>query len=240
MKRKLEEIVHKFAQLTPEELRRDKGLNLEPYKGSADPKARTVRFDRNHRGIVMDIGDGETFVLTRVLPHEAAERWMANNTFKVNAATGAPELIDLGAITSKANQITDTSSGGEAKRLFADRRERDFTNLGVEAELVPALMMLTSQDQLSGLIGHFPEGQAEAIIALSGDDTVDDIYKALAGAIHGEVDTDDIVAALETPASMARFYVVEGQDELQKMLSQPLAMWRGFLHPSPRHLADRG
>jgi superfamily I DNA/RNA helicase len=239
MKRKLEEIVHKFAQLTPEELRRDKGLNLEPYKGSADPKARTVRFDRNHRGIVMDIGDGETFVLTRVLPHEAAERWMANNTFKVNAATGAPELIDLGAITSKANQITDTSSGGEAKRLFADRRERDFTNLGVEAELVPALMMLTSQDQLSGLIGHFPEGQAEAIIALSGDDTVDDIYKALAGAIHGEVDTDDIVAALETPAAKAQFYVVEGQDELQKMLSQPLAMWRVFLHPSQRHLAYR-
>lgn len=82
------------------------------------------------------------------------------------------------------------------------------------------------------MLGLLPPAQAEAVIALTGHDEVDAIYRELAGAIHGEVDTDDVVAALEAPASQAAFHVVDGQDELADILAQPLEMWRIFLHPS--------
>ncbi|MEZ5380513.1 MAG: AAA family ATPase [Microthrixaceae bacterium] len=164
---------------------------------------------------------------------------MTNNTFKVNRATGALEVLNVEAVAASGatSGSGDAQAGGEG--LYRHRRSRDFTNLGISDEVVPALMALTSDEQLHGLLTLLPPSQAEAAIELTGPADVDEIYRDLAGAIHGEVDTTDVVAALETPASKARFHVVDGQDELQKMLSQPLAMWRVYLHPSQRHLAYR-
>ena len=98
LQRRLRDLVTKFAEMTPAQLGKQKGINLEAYNGSADPRSRTVRITDNHRGIVLDVGDGEHFVLTRICTHDAAERWMANNRFSVNAATNALELVDLTAI----------------------------------------------------------------------------------------------------------------------------------------------
>ena len=239
LQRRLRDLVTKFAQMTPAELGKQKGINLEPYNGSADPRSRTIRITDNHRGIVLDVGDGEHFVLTRVCTHDEAERWMANNTFKINATTNALELMDTTAIEAEAAVVQEQADPA-GDRLFAHRRERDFAGLGVTDEVVPTLMVLTSEDQLEGLLGLLPPAQAEAVIALTGQDEVDAIYRELAGAIHGEVDTDDVVAALEAPASQAAFHVIDGQDELADILAQPLEMWRIFLHPSQRQLAYRG
>ena len=239
LQRRLRDLVTKFAQDDPAELGKQKGINLEPFNGSADPRSRTIRITDNHRGIVLDVGDGEHFVLTRVCTHDEAERWMANNTFKINATTNALELMDTTAIEAEAAVVQEQADPA-GERLFAHRRERDFAGLGVTDEVVPTLMVLTSEDQLEGLLGLLPPAQAEAVIALTGQDEVDAIYRELAGAIHGEVDTDDVVAALEAPASQAAFHVIDGQDELADILAQPLEMWRIFLHPSQRQLAYRG
>ena len=61
LQRRLRDLVTKFAQMTPAELGKQKGINLEPYNGSADPRSRTIRITDNHRGIVLDVGDGEHF-----------------------------------------------------------------------------------------------------------------------------------------------------------------------------------
>ena len=107
LQRRLRDLVTKFAQMTPAELGKQKGINLEPYNGSADPRSRTIRITDNHRGIVLDVGDGEHFVLTRVCTHDEAERWMANNTFKINATTNALELMDTTAIEAEAAVVQE-------------------------------------------------------------------------------------------------------------------------------------
>ena len=105
------------------------GINLEPYNGSADPRSRTIRITDNHRGIVLDVGDGEHFVLTRVCTHDEAERWMANNTFKINATTNALELMDTTAIEAEA-AVVQEQADPTGERLFAHRRERDLPAWG--------------------------------------------------------------------------------------------------------------
>ena len=238
MQRRIGDLVTKFAQMAPADLGKAKGINLEAYDGSADPRSRTIRIDDGQRGIVLDVGDGEHFVLTRICNHDEAKRWMAKNKFSVNAATNALELVDLTAIEAQAAVVQEQADPA-GDQLFAHRRDRDFANLGVTVEVVPALMALTTEDQLEGLLSLLPPSQAEAVIALTGTDDVDTIYRELAGAIHEKVDTGDVVKALKAPASQAAFHVVEGQDELADILAQPLAMWRIFLHPSQRHLAYR-
>ena len=45
-------------------------------------------------------------------------------------------------------------------------------------------------------------------------------------------------SAAERDESRSRFYVVEGENDLQEILSAPLEQWRVFLHPTQRRLAS--
>ena len=228
-----------FRQLSAQELRNLKGLHLEPHKNAADPRARTIRVGDNYRGIVLDAGNDDLFVLMSVGTHDETDRWMAKNVFKVNAATGALEVLNAGAVEAEISEVTASSTKAG---LFDHRKDKDFVQLGIEADLVPALRALSHEDELSGLLGVLPESQAEALIALTGDDPVESIYAEIVGREHTSAtvfDVDDVAAALQTPASRATFRIVEDQQDLAEILNQPLAHWKIFLHPSQRSIVDK-
>ena len=237
LRSKVAEHADTFARLTAQQLREHNGLHLEPHKNSADPRARTIRLDRNHRGIVLDAGNDELFILVSIGTHDETDRWMANNSFKVNAATGALEVHDVEAVQAK---ISTTPEAPGDEPLFAHRKDKDFTQLGVNEDLVPALRALTDDLQVLGLCEVIPPTQADAVMRLAGDEDVETIYAAIVGQQHQEaIDTDDIAAALTAPASQATFHILDGQEELNEILSQPLAHWKLFLHPSQRSLVER-
>jgi len=238
---RISELISIFSASTAAELRRHKGVNLEAYHNAQDPRARTIRIDRNFRGIVMDLGDKESFILVSVLSHDDAEYWMANKTFKVNAATGALELVDLTALEAEIESL-DTTPAPEATQLFAHRKTKDFTQLGVEADLIPALYAFTDVDQLLAVVfgAKLPQNQTDALLMLVEHESVEDIYRQLAGSINPEdVDVDDLAAAMEAPASKDRYRVFANEDEkeLTRMLGEPLASWRVYLHHTQERLA---
>ena len=49
----------------------------------------------------------------------------------------------------------------------------------------------------------------------------------------------DLSAALEQPITMRSFVVVEGEDELRRIMAAPLEKWRVFLHPAQRNLTQK-
>jgi len=233
------ELARIFADSTPAELSRHKGVHLEPHNNAADPRSKTVRIDSNFRGIVLDLGDNETYLLTKIGSHDDTDRWMANNQFKVNAATGALEILNVAAIAAAVGEI-GTQPVPEIEQLFAHRKDKDFTQLGINEDLVLALRALTSEDELLSLLSALPTGQHDALIALTGDETVEQIYQQVAGDIHAaSIDTEDLAAALEAPASQSSFHVFTDEEELSLMLNEPLAKWRVYLHHTQRTLAER-
>ncbi|MEQ8717731.1 MAG: AAA family ATPase [Acidimicrobiales bacterium] len=235
---KLAEIADTFQRCTAQQLRDLKGLHLEAYKDAADPRARTIRIDDNHRGIVFDAGDDEHYVLTSIGTHDEVDRWMRQNTFRVNEVTGAFEILNLVEIEEAVGRVSEPEP--EADRLFAHREDKDFTNLGVDGDLLPAVRALTTEGELEALISVLPQTVAEALIMLTGDDTVEALYRELAGSlVPGEVDTADVAAALNAPASQKSFHVVTDEDELAEMLALPLAQWRTFLHHTQKEVAYR-
>lgn len=239
LRNKVQQHADTFARLTSAELYSLKGLHLESHIGAADHRARTIRIDDNHRGIVMDAGNEDLFILMSVGTHDQTDRWMAHNTFKVNAATGALEVRNVEAIEAQVAAAAAAPANGHPP-LFAHRKDKDFTQLGIDADLLPALRAFTDQDQLAAILHVLPEGQAEALIQLTGDDSVEAIYAQIAGqAVAAEPFPDDVVAAMERPATRMAFQVIEGQEELQDVLAQPLAQWRLFLHPSQHDLVHR-
>ena len=236
----VQKLADMFQKMTAQQLRDSKGIHLEPYQGQLDERARTVRVGDNHRGIVLDAGDDQTYILVRVGTHEQVDRWMVSHQFKVNEATGALEILNLDAIEGAVKRSFEKSPAATESALFDHRKDKDFTQLGINESLVPALRVLTEEDQLMGLLEVVPQGQADALIMLTGDDTVEAIYAHVAGSITPEdVDPSDIAAAVHNPASRTQFHVVADESELQEMLAQPLAKWRTYLHQSQESAAYR-
>jgi len=239
---RVHDLAEKCRLLSVAELNKAKGIHLETYKHQKDKRARTVRLGDNHRGIVLVPDGSDKVVLVDVMPHQAADRWMVNNEFKVNAATGALEVFDAGEIASQLNAVGQAVAAApkQAALLFDHRKDKDFTQLGIEEGLLPVLRVLSEEAQLESLLGVLPQGQAEALILLTGDESIEAIYVEVAGSIDpAKIDTGDLAAAITAPASRANFHVVADGEELAEMLARPLAQWRTYLHPSQDEIAYR-
>ena len=108
---RVDELASIFQQTTAAELRVLKGVDLKRHQNQKDPRARTVRVDDNHRGIVCDTGDGERFILYQILNHADSDAWMARNRFTANVKTGALEVLDLEAIETTAEGVRPAHPG---------------------------------------------------------------------------------------------------------------------------------
>lgn len=56
---------------------------------------------------------------------------------------------------------------------------------------------------------------------------------------HVEVKENDFAAALQTDASKKSFVIVDGEEELQAIMQEPLEKWRIFLHPTQRKVVGK-
>ncbi|SVD27717.1 uncharacterized protein METZ01_LOCUS380571, partial [marine metagenome] len=233
---RVDELMSIFQTSSVDELGKQKGVNLEKHTNQRDPQARTIRVSDNLRGIVCDLGDNDRHVLHEILPHDQAEDWMRRNQFRANEKTGALEVLDVDVIESMIAQAP--KSAPDAGAMFAHRADKEFRQLGIDPNLVPALRAFTSDDQLQALFAALPETQANALILLTGDESTEAIFAEIAGDFEPDsIKTDDLAAALDTPASKAMYRLVADENELREMLARPLAQWRTFLHHSQDGIA---
>jgi len=227
------------------DLERQKGINLEPYEGQKDRRARTIRITGGLRCVACvpdkkDLLGEDSVILHKIVSHDEAQRWMMNSRFTANAVTGAVEVVDVTALEEIAATAPPEPAATAPEPIFGHRSDSDFTSLGVSAELLPALRSFTDQDQLGGLLTVVPQSQAEALVEMLGYDTVDAIYARIAGDFApGSISDDDVGEALSSDASRSQFVEILDDDELTRVLDQPMATWRTFLHPTQRRVAYR-
>ena len=127
-------------------------------------------------------------------------------------------------------------------RLFADVSDADLARLGVDAQILPTVRLLTSEADLEALQTALPDAQYAALHALACGMTVDEAWDEVARLLSADmppeqVDPGDLVSAMERTPGQVTF--VSGQEELQLILAHPFAAWRTFLHPSQRKIAYR-
>lgn len=221
-----------------DDMSRSKSLHLEPIKGALDPNVRTVRVNQGIRGIVAAPKGGETFVLIDVLPHDEATKWCLRKRLNVNDVTGALEIYDVAEVPG----VEDTNGPSHGPpSLFAKRSDDDFTSLGIDSLLLPAIRALQYDHQVQALLRSLPPVQGQALEMLAAGYTVEDaLAELLAEAPTPVAKKDvDIGEAAMSAASSSAFYVVENASALAAALNAPLEHWRLFLHPMQKSLAYR-
>ena len=217
------------------------GIHLEKPQPSWDDRIRTLRVNSHWHGIVLAPETGDTYCLVTILPREKAKAYATTHRFSVNPALGVLEVRDEEAIR-QLRPLLQEAAELDGKRLFADVSDADLTRLGVDAQLLPMIRLLTSEMELETRQAALPEAQYAALHALACGMTLDEARAEVtrlysAGTPPERVDPDDLVSAMERSPGQVTF--VSGHEELQLMFTHPFATWRMFLHPSQRKIAYR-
>lgn len=223
------------------------GLNLESYHASADPRSRTARVDQGTRAILAAGGEADHYILVKVLPHDQADRWMAHNRFNVNQLTGALEVVDVTAVEA-VSSVAPAQEPARSAGVLDGVADKAFTQLGITDErVIAAARRMASAEQVELLAGALPDDQAEALTGLAMGMSVDEIYASMVARLDAAgdptpkvtPDADDLVAAVQRPASRSAFLVLDDEDALLDVLTRDFQAWQVFLHPSQRAVVER-
>ncbi len=151
--------------------------------------------------------------------HDEAYRWADKRKLAPHPTTGVLQLVQV-VETVEHRTVVKNVPG-----LFREHQDDYLVSLGVPPEWLPVLRQVTNDDQLLEVAGGLPE------------DVVERLFSLADGKLVTPPPVVSVGKMLDHPDFRARFYVVEGEDDMRRLLSAPLEKWLAFLHPSQRKLA---
>lgn len=223
--------------LTKFESTKNTGAHLEKIKNARNSRYRSVRIDDFWRGIVLAPESGDLYTLLKVLPHDDAYQWACRRSISVNQADHRIEIRDDDAM-SEALRVYEASAVRTPTRLLAHVKDSDLTRLGIDETTFPFARALTDVDQLEAAKHYLPTTQWEVLYGLAAGYTPDEVWSHLGVDVPSgtAVDIADLDSAIHR--STDRVALVDGPDELMAAFADPFALWRIYLHPTQRALAD--
>ncbi len=226
------------------------GINYENINGARDSNLKSVRLDRDWRGIVFKPTSGDVYVLLYVDHHDAAYRWAENRKLAINPVTGAMQLVVVESVTQEA-PFAKPAHAPEAfvaapvkaaqppvEPMFVSLGDHELLSLGVPEESLASVRTLTSDEQLDAMQATLPVEAYEGLFLVAAGDTVSQVLGARETRVDRPVDTEDFATALTTPESKSRFVIVDDDEAMMAIMNAPLAQWRVFLHPTQQKLAS--
>jgi hypothetical protein len=221
------------------------GINYENINGARDSNLKSVRLDRDWRGVVFKPISGDVYVLLYVDHHDEAYRWAEKRRLTINPVTGAMQMVVLESVAEAAPVVSTSgvtqpapSAKVTSKPLFAELSDRDLLSLGVPEDALAAVRLLESDSQLDAMQAVLPVEAYEGLFLVAAGDTVSQLLATRETRVDRQVDTADFATALATPESQSRFVIVDDDEAMLAIMNAPLAQWRVFLHPTQRKLAS--
>ena len=136
--------------------------------------------------------------------------------------------------------------------LFAEATDDQLLELGVPQAQLDFVRSFQNQDEFIKAQASLPKDACEYLSWLVEGIPVSEVldYAKEERGGNGQTDTEgdasenqqntgSLADALKTPLSKKSFVIVEGEDELRRIMAEPLEKWRVFLHPSQRKIVNR-
>ena len=208
------------------------GINYEKINACKDKKICSVRIDDTYRGIVVRQPETGVYLLLWVDHHDEAYAWAKNKKCDVNPKTGAIQIYDMVI----EPQVVPAA---QEPLLFSAVTDKDLIELGLPENLLSFVRHIRYADEFYAKKSSFPADAYETLSWIVEGFPLDEV-KALAkeeqetGKVSG-----NLADALESPETLKSFVVVEGEEELRRIMAEPLEKWRVFLHPTQRKIVNR-
>ncbi|GII64388.1 DNA helicase [Sphaerisporangium krabiense] len=207
----------------------------ERVRNTRDARVATLRLADRHRGVV--VRQRDVYWMLAVLPDADAWSFAQRHRFSVNSAIGVAEIWDADAL-DRVEPALRRAAGNSEWRLFAHVCDTDLLGLGVDADLIPLLRLITTDVALDALEPLLPESQYAPLAVLGQGGSIADAWRALDTRVAvpaPSVDVTDLVSALERTPDRAVFIPDPGT--LDRVLGAP--HWCTFLYPTQHRLAHQ-
>lgn len=209
------------------------GINYEKLANGTDSKIYSVRIDDTYRGIVVRQKESGVYLLLWVDHHDEAYQWAARKRCDVNPKTGAIQVYDVQTVAAENPMVT-------AEPIFTGVTDDQLLKLGVPEAQLHYIRSFTSVDSFYQAEGTIPADVFEYLSWLTEGIGIDEVLElCIEEQSVAEAKTDDLAQALDMPATLKSFVVVDGEDELRRIMAEPLEKWRVFLHPTQRKIVRK-
>ena len=224
---KVTEFVNKFRNnpMSP-------GINYEKLNSGIDKKIFSVRIDDTYRGIVVRQQEVGVYLLLWVDHHDEAYQWAARKKCEVNPKTGAIQVFDVKTMVEKV-------SAPDKVTLFALAKDDELLKLGVPEIQLDFVRSFISKEDFYKAEQSMPHDAYEHLSWLAEGFPMEEVLELVLEEQNASSDNEDLAAALDVPTTLKSFVVVDGEDELRRIMAEPLEKWRVFLHPTQRKIARK-
>lgn len=224
---KVTEFINKFRN-NPQ----SPGINYEKINGGMDKKIWSVRIDDTYRGITVRQPETGVYLLLWVDHHDEAYNWARNKKCEINPKTGAIQVFDI--VTTPV-----VEPAAQDFVLFAEVTDDALIELGVPEEQIPLVRSIGDAQEFYAKKSSFSEDTFEALSWVVEGLPIDEVIELFSEEKGGSEPAENLAEALESPISLKSFVVVEGEDELRRIMAEPLEKWRVFLHPTQRKIVNK-
>ena len=224
---KVTEFINKFRN-NPQ----SPGINYEKINGGLDKKIWSVRIDDTYRGITVRQPETGVYLLLWVDHHDEAYAWARNKKCQINPKTGAIQVFDI--VTTPV-----VEPAAQDFVLFAELTDEGLIELGVPEEQIPFVRSIGDAQEFYTKKGSFASDTFEALSWVVEGIPVDEVIELFKEEKEGSKPAENLADALESPLSLKSFVVVEGEEELRRIMAEPLEKWRVFLHPTQRKIVNK-
>lgn len=207
------------------------GINYEKIEAASDAKICSVRIDNTYRGIVARQSEGNIYLLLWVDHHDEAYAWAKRKKCTVNRETGAIQVYET--VTTIEHNTVNAS-----ECVFSRVSDDEMIQLGVPSEQIEFLRSLVTAEDFHAHKSFFSSDVYEALTWIAEGFDAAEVIEMLQDQ-REHVDTDDLAAAISTPLTLQAFVVPEDENELRRIMAEPLEKWRVFLHPTQRALVKK-
>ena len=208
------------------------GINYEKIKNGTDKKIYSVRIDNSYRGIVACQQETGEYMLLWVDHHDEAYQWAAHKRCEVNPKTGAIQVFDVQTIVERV-------SAPEKVALFATAKDDELLTLGVPEVQIDFVRSFVSKEDFHKAESSLPHDAYEHLSWLAEGFPMEEVLELVSEEQAAAASSEDLSTALDAPATLKSFVVVEGEDDLRRIMAEPLEKWRVFLHPTQRKIVQK-
>lgn len=227
-------------------------LHIEPLHVAIDPRVRTGRVDLHYRAVLFRVDDkssGPTYIYMGTWNHDDAIKLAERATLRVNPINGTLEGLigdSAPAVAEPVATVEQPVSKPELSYLAGvGYTLADLTDgLGINPGLAAKAMEAPDEAALLEAAADGLEWEGSALLELATGVAIETIRENHGFAkepVDKSLDEDQqIIAALERPASKMQFAFIEDNEELRRVIEGgDFAAWRTFLHPEQRKFVEK-
>lgn len=212
------------------------GLNFEKIKNVQNNTLWSVRIDDTYRCIVYRQKESGVYILLWIDHHDKAYQWAASKRIKVNFHNGMIQVYDSEIISQEeCNSRTKAATDP----LFSSLSDVDLARLQVPEEHIPYIKALTNIEELRNIKDSIPADVYECLEFIASGISVDEVLEYRDTVSEEAKPINSLAEALQTPAALSSFVVIENEDDLRRIIEAPLETWRVFLHPAQRKIVEK-